>query len=131
MNVIVKNVNKYQQNARIADNILNSIMRKSLMKILKDYNTYFLLLKKILCFIKVIAQTQNRKIKMNKSQIDFGDGTSTIFTQAELKELESRSKGSRKDYTGIFASRVKPKIIELFHWFRQKDKLAELIIPKS
>lgn len=54
---------------------------------------------------------------------------SKIFTGAELNSLNNRLKGSKKDDTGIYSARVKPKIIELLsHWFpmyRQLKKLVE------
>lgn len=53
---------------------------------------------------------------------------SKIFTQAEHKSLEERLKGNKKDETGIFSARVKPKIIELIeHWFPKKRQLQKLI----
>ena len=52
---------------------------------------------------------------------------SKIFTKAELKEIERRKKGNKEDKTGIFSARVKPKIIELFEWFKKRKELKELI----
>lgn len=52
---------------------------------------------------------------------------SKIFTQAELKEIERRKKGDKADKTGIFSSRVKPKIIELLEWFSKRKELKKLI----
>ncbi len=49
---------------------------------------------------------------------------SKIFTKAELKEIERRKKGDKKDKTGIFSARVKPKIIELFERFEEKDYMG-------
>ena len=54
---------------------------------------------------------------------------SNLFTQTELKSLEERLKGSKKDPTGIFASRIKPKIKELFEWFKRRNELKKLIQP--
>ena len=55
---------------------------------------------------------------------------SKIFTIAELKELERRKQGNRKDSTGIFSARIKPKIQELLSvWFPKKKEL-EILIKK-
>lgn len=57
---------------------------------------------------------------------------SNIFTEAEHKSLKERLKGSKKDDTGIFSSRVKPKIIEMLeHWFPQKKKLKKIVEVKN
>ena len=53
---------------------------------------------------------------------------SKIFTGAELDSLNNRLKGSKKDDTGIYSARVKPKIIELLsHWFPMKRQLKKLV----
>ena len=52
---------------------------------------------------------------------------SKIFTKAELEEIERRKKGDKADKTGIFSSRVKPKILELFEWFKRRQELKKLI----
>jgi hypothetical protein len=52
---------------------------------------------------------------------------SKIFTAAELKALKNRLSGSKKDYTGIYSARVKPKIKELLEWFKIKNKLKKLL----
>ena len=52
---------------------------------------------------------------------------SKIFTEAELKEIERRKEGNKTDKTGIFSSRVKPKIIELLDWFKKRKELKKLI----
>ena len=54
---------------------------------------------------------------------------SNIFTETELKALNQRLKGNRKDQTGIFSGRVKPKILELFDWFKRKKELEKAIKP--
>lgn len=57
---------------------------------------------------------------------------SKIFTEAEHKSLKERLKGSKKDNTGIFSTRVKPKIRELLdHWFPQKRQLKKSIEVKK
>ena len=56
---------------------------------------------------------------------------SKIFTDTELKALERRKKGNRLDKTGIFAGRVKPKIVELLEvWFPLRRQLRKLISKK-
>ena len=52
---------------------------------------------------------------------------SKLFTKAELLEIERRKKGDKADKTGIFSSRIKPKIIELFEWFKKRKELKKLI----
>lgn len=52
---------------------------------------------------------------------------SRLFTEAELKSLNDRLEGSKKDPTGIFASRVKPKLIELMEWFKSKGKIKKIL----
>jgi len=55
---------------------------------------------------------------------------SRIFTNKELEVMEDRKnevKGSRTDPTGVFASRIKPKIIELLDWFSKRKMLKMLI----
>lgn len=53
---------------------------------------------------------------------------SKIFTAAEERSLEERIKGSKKDPTGIFSARVKPKVIELLNdWIPRKNELQKLI----
>lgn len=57
---------------------------------------------------------------------------SKIFTEAETESLKNRLKGNRKDLTGIYSSRVKPKIKELIEiWFPQKKQLKKLIEVKD
>ncbi len=56
---------------------------------------------------------------------------SKIFTKTELQEMEIRKKGDKADKTGIFSSRVKPKIIELLEWFSKRKELKKLIEVKE
>ncbi len=57
---------------------------------------------------------------------------SKLFTKAETKSLEDRLKGSKKDNTGIFSARVRPKIKELLDvWIPQKKQLKKLIEVKK
>lgn len=54
-----------------------------------------------------------------------------IFTKAEIEEIERRKKGNKSDTTGIFSSRIKPKIIEMLeYWFPQKKQLQKLVVKK-
>ena len=54
--------------------------------------------------------------------------TSTIFTKAEQEALNRRLEGSKADPTGIYSSRVKPKIKELINtWFPMRKKLDRLV----
>ena len=52
---------------------------------------------------------------------------SRIFTNKELEVIEKRKKGIKEDHTGIFAGRIKPKIIELLEWFGKRKMLKMLI----
>jgi len=52
---------------------------------------------------------------------------SIIFTDKELEMMEARRQGSRKDTTGHFASRIKPKIMEILSWFNSRKMLKMLI----
>jgi len=57
---------------------------------------------------------------------------SKIFTSAEYQSLQDRIRGIKSDKTGIFSSRVKPKIIEILeYWFPQKKKLQKLVASAS
>lgn len=53
---------------------------------------------------------------------------SRIFTGAELASLNKRLAGSKQDPTGIYAARVKPKILELTTiWFKKQRQLLKLV----
>ena len=55
---------------------------------------------------------------------------SIIFTDKELKIIEDRKnevKGIKADPHGTFASRIKPKIIEILSWFSKRKMLRKLI----
>lgn len=56
---------------------------------------------------------------------------SKIFTDAELQSLVKRFKGSKKDKTGLFSARVKPKIIEIIERWIPKKKTLEKAIGKG
>lgn len=52
---------------------------------------------------------------------------SKLFTDAELNALDKRLEGDKKDDTGIYASRVKPKVKELLEvWIPRKKELEKL-----
>jgi hypothetical protein len=56
---------------------------------------------------------------------------SRIFTKAEIEALERRFKGEKKDPTGIYASRVKPKLIEILEvWFPKKNRIKKTVWGK-
>jgi len=55
---------------------------------------------------------------------------SKIFTATELKVFEIRMKCKTKsDRTGIFYTRIKPKILELFEWFKKRKELQKALEP--
>lgn len=57
---------------------------------------------------------------------------SLIFTEAELEAIKLREKGNKKDSTGIFSNRIRPKIEELLNnWFPKKQELTRLIKKRS
>ncbi len=57
---------------------------------------------------------------------------SYIFSDYELKVLNQRLKGDKTDRTGVFLTRIKPKIKELFEvWCDRKKELKELIQDKK
>jgi len=53
---------------------------------------------------------------------------SKIFTNAEKIALDRRITGSKKDSTGIYSSRVKPKIIEILEIWLPKQKILKKLI---
>jgi len=57
---------------------------------------------------------------------------SKIFTNFELEEIEKRKSGKLSDKTGVYTSRIKPKIKELLEdWFPQRNDLNKLIENKK
>jgi hypothetical protein len=52
---------------------------------------------------------------------------SWLFTDAELIAIECRRQGLKADPSGIFHSRVKPKIVELLRLFQHREELRRLI----
>lgn len=53
---------------------------------------------------------------------------SKIFGNRELELLEERTKGSKKDPTGQWSSKAKPKVKELVNiWIPRKEELEKLI----
>lgn len=55
---------------------------------------------------------------------------SKLFSDGELKAMEERKLGYRLDKTGIFANRIRPKILELFEWFKKRKELLKLVEGK-
>lgn len=56
---------------------------------------------------------------------------SKLFTEAEIKEINRRVAGGKRDFTGVFYARVKPKILELLNeWFPRKKELKKLVKSK-
>lgn len=52
---------------------------------------------------------------------------SKIFTEAELKALDKRIAGNKKDPTGIYANRVKPKLVEILEWCKKARIIRRLL----
>ncbi len=52
---------------------------------------------------------------------------SVIFKPSEIRALNRRFNGDKHDPAGIYAGRVKPKLIELLKLFEQKEHLEELM----
>lgn len=56
--------------------------------------------------------------------------SSYIFTESEHEALKERLKGNKKDPTGIYANRVKPKLWEILFWSTRKDEIKEILTEK-
>ena len=56
---------------------------------------------------------------------------SKLFGERELELLEQRIKGNKKDTTGLWARKVKPKVIELLDWMPRKKELKKSIEVKD
>lgn len=57
---------------------------------------------------------------------------SKIFGDKELSLLESRIKGDKKDPTGLWSRKVKPKVIELVDvWIQRKKELKKAVEVKN
>ena len=53
---------------------------------------------------------------------------SKIFPDCEYKLIQKRLFGDKSDRTGLFCSRVRPKIIEMFEiWEKQKTELLKIV----
>lgn len=53
---------------------------------------------------------------------------SDIFPDKEYRIIQERLSGEFTDKTGIFSSRVRPKLIEMFEvWFMQRKKLLKMV----
>ena len=56
---------------------------------------------------------------------------SKLFGDKELLLLEARIKGSRKDDTGLWSRKVKPKVSELVDvWLPRKKELKKVLVVK-
>ena len=53
---------------------------------------------------------------------------SKIFTDAEYAALENRINGNNTDKTGIYSSRVKPKIEEIINNWIPKQKILKKLM---
>lgn len=57
---------------------------------------------------------------------------SKIFGEKELKLLEKRIKGDKKDPTGLWSRKIKPKVAELVNdWIPRKKELKKTIEVKT
>lgn len=57
---------------------------------------------------------------------------SKIFGNKELQTLEKRISGDKKDPTGLWSRKVKPKVIELVEkWIPRKKELKKTIGVKD
>lgn len=57
---------------------------------------------------------------------------SKLFGEKELKLLEKRIKGDKKDKTGLWSRKVKPKVTELVEdWIPRKKELKKTIEIKD
>lgn len=56
---------------------------------------------------------------------------SRLFGERELELLEQRIKGSKKDDTGLWSRKVKPKVSELVDvWLPRKKELKKVLVVK-
>lgn len=57
---------------------------------------------------------------------------SKLFGEGELEILEARIKGDKKDPTGLWSRKVKPKVSELVEdWIPRKKELKKTIEVKN
>lgn len=56
---------------------------------------------------------------------------SRLFGDKELALLEARIKGSKRDDTGLWSRKVKPKVSELVDvWLPRKKELKKVLVVK-
>ena len=56
---------------------------------------------------------------------------SKLFGEKELALLERRLKGDKKDPTGLWARKVKPKVIEIINQWAPRQKQLKKILEKN
>ena len=57
---------------------------------------------------------------------------SKLFGEKELILLEKRIKGDKKDPTGLWSRKVKPKVAEILsQWLPRKNQLKKIIKPED
>ena len=56
---------------------------------------------------------------------------SKLFGEKELELLEARIKGNKKDPTGLWSRKVKPKVKEIVEWKPRINQLKKLIEVKD
>ena len=56
---------------------------------------------------------------------------SKLFGEKELALLERRLKGDKKDPTGLWARKVKPKVIEIINQWVPRQKQLKKILEKN
>lgn len=53
---------------------------------------------------------------------------SKIFSEGEMDAMDKRIAGDKSDDNGVFAARLKPKVIEIVEvWFPKKRQLRKLL----
>ena len=57
---------------------------------------------------------------------------SKLFGEKELILLEKRIKGDKKDPTGLWSRKVKPKVTEIVNqWLQRKNQLQKIVMPET
>ena len=57
---------------------------------------------------------------------------SKLFGEKELILLEKRIKGDKKDPTGLWSRKVKPKVTEIVNqWLPRKKELERIVKPET
>ena len=100
-------------------NSQSSILQKSILPILQtNYRNIY-----IQIHIAVSEKDKNALIKMRQSK---------LFGEKELILLEKRIKGDKKDPTGLWSRKVKPKVAEILsQWLPRKNQLKKIIKPED